>query len=53
MKKPIHRPKPPTKAAIHRAVASSTALETGKPISAIEEKLRAGQSKFAHLKLAQ
>lgn len=45
--------KPPSKAAIRRAVASSTAIETGKPVRAIEEQLRvAAQGKFRNLKLA-
>lgn len=35
-----------------RAVASSTAIETGEPIATIEARLKEGKSKFAHLKLA-
>ena len=45
--------KSPSKAAIQRAVASSTAIETGKSVQAIEAKLRgAAQGKFRGLKLA-
>jgi hypothetical protein len=52
-KKAVHAPKPPSKAAIQRAVASSTAIETGKPIEVIERTLRSGESRFSHLKLAR
>ncbi len=46
-------PKTPSKAAIRRAVASSTAIETRKPIRSIESQLRAmTRSKFRGLKLA-
>jgi len=48
----VHTRKLPSKAAILRAVASSTAIETGKPIRSIEGKLSAGQNKFRNLKLA-
>jgi hypothetical protein len=45
--------KTPTKTAIQRAVASSTAIETGKSVRSIEGRLReAGLSKFRHIKLA-
>jgi hypothetical protein len=44
--------KVPSKAAILRAVASSTAIETGKPIAVIEDQLR-NPGKFARLKLAR
>ena len=37
---------------IKRAVASSTAIETGTPIKALEALLKAQSSKFQHLKLA-
>ncbi|MDT0496965.1 hypothetical protein RM530_06240 [Algiphilus sp. W345] len=43
--------KVPGKAAIQRAVASSTAIETGKPIGAIEAQLRAKSNRFSSLKL--
>ncbi|WP_175628172.1 hypothetical protein [Thioalkalivibrio denitrificans] len=35
-----------------RAVASSTAIETGESIQAIEQRLKTGRSRFRHLKLA-
>jgi len=41
-----------TKTMIIRAVASSTAIETGQPIPVIEAKLKAGSTKFRHLALA-
>ena len=37
---------------IRRAVASSTAIETGKPIETLEAALRNRSGKFKHLKLA-
>lgn len=43
----------PLKAAIVRAVASSTAIETGQRIDALERQLRAASSKYSHLKLAR
>jgi hypothetical protein len=45
--------KSPTKAAIRRAVANSTAIETGQSITRIESKMRAGNSKFRRLTLAR
>jgi len=45
--------KAPAKAAIRRAVASSTAIETGQTISRIERSLRASDGKFRNLKLAR
>ena len=44
--------KAPSQDAIVRAVASSTAIETGQHIAAIEAKLRSGQPHVAHLSLA-
>lgn len=41
------------KVAIVRAVASSTAIETGQRIDKIERMLRNGSSKYSHLKLAR
>ncbi len=38
---------------IQRAVASSTAIETGTPVKALEAVLKARSSKFQHLKLAE
>jgi hypothetical protein len=37
---------------INRAVASSTAIETGEPVAVIEEKLKSKNSKFQSLTLA-
>jgi len=37
---------------IKRAVASSTAIETGTPVKNLEAVLKARASKFKHLKLA-
>ncbi|MGE8188220.1 hypothetical protein [Pseudomonas sp. NPDC086278] len=39
--------------AVIRAVASSTAIETGQSVEAVERKLKSKTSKFLHLKLAQ
>ena len=47
-----HPYKVPSQDAIVRAVASSTAIETGQRIAAIEAKLRSGQPQVAHLSLA-
>jgi len=40
------------RARIRRAVASSTAIETGQAVKALETRLKAKSSKFQHLKLA-
>ena len=45
--------KTPDKQAIIRAVASSTAIETGQNIRDIERTLRNKNSKFKHLTLAR
>ena len=44
--------KHPSHDAILRAVASSTAIETGECIASLEAKLRNAQSKVPHLSLA-
>lgn len=41
-----------SKKAIHRSVASSTAIETGKSIEELERILREKKSKFRHIPLA-
>lgn len=41
-----------SKSRIYRAVASSTAIETGKSTADIEAKLKASKSRFSHLTLA-
>ena len=43
----------PTRDVIMRAVASSTAVETGQPIGKIERALRARCGKFSGLQLAR
>lgn len=46
-------PKKPSMAALRRAVASSTAVETGQSIQKLEEKLRKpARHRFAHVTLA-
>lgn len=42
----------PSREAILRAVASSTAIETGQRIADIEAQLRDDHAKFSHLSLA-
>ncbi|WP_091239017.1 hypothetical protein [Aquimonas voraii] len=44
--------KAPSRQAIVRAVASSTAIETGQRIAAIEAMLHGGRKSFPHLSLA-
>lgn len=41
-----------TRKALVRAVASSTAIETGQPVSRIEARLRKSNSRFKDLPLA-
>jgi len=45
--------KTPTLAAIIRAVASSTAIETGQSVAQLENKLKQKSGKFQHLTLAR
>ncbi|MDZ4349186.1 MAG: hypothetical protein U1A22_06595 [Xanthomonadaceae bacterium] len=44
--------KAPCRQAIVRAVASSTAIETGQRVAEIEAVLQSGQTRFPHLCLA-
>jgi hypothetical protein len=44
--------KTPSQQAIIRAVASSTAIETGQSVQELEAKLRSKKSKFRNLTLA-
>lgn len=44
--------KVPSRGAILRAVASSTAIETGQRVQQLERTLRTNRSPFRHLKLA-
>jgi len=56
LKLTLMKNKSPTKssiqARIRRAVASSTAIETGQAVKTLESRLKAKSSKFQHLKLA-
>ncbi len=45
--------KAPTRKALIRAIASSTAVETGQSIQALEKKLLLNKLRFAHIKLAR
>ena len=45
--------KTPSQKALLRAVASSTAVETGRPVAQIEQKLQQPVARFAHIKLAR
>lgn len=45
--------KAPSKQAIRRAVASSTAIETGQSVKSIERKLRVLSGKYRHVSLAE
>jgi hypothetical protein len=45
--------KAPTRKALIRAIASSTAVETGQSIQALEKKLLLNNLRFAHIKLAR
>ncbi len=44
--------RPVSREALLKAVATSTAVETGKPSRVIEAELRAGKSRFKSLSLA-
>jgi hypothetical protein len=44
----------PSRRALLRAVASSTAVETGEPVALLEHKLTVGPAqRYAHIKLAR
>jgi|GEM_PF-2092959 hypothetical protein len=45
--------KTPSPKALLRAVASSTAVETGRPVAQLEQKLQQPVARFAHIKLAR
>jgi len=52
--KPSPKPrKKPSPQAVRRAVASSTAVETGQSVAVLEEKLRKPSQRFAHITLAR
>lgn len=46
--------KKPSRKAVQRAVASSTAVETGRSVASLEQRLQqAPAQRFAHIKLAR
>ena len=45
--------KKPSGEAVLRAVASSTAVETGRSVAQIEQRLQQPSVRFAHIKLAR
>lgn len=45
--------KTPSRQALLRAVASSTAVETGKPVPQLEKALKQPSARFAHITLAR
>ena len=51
--KPKKIPESTLRERIRRAVASSTAIETGEPVKVIEARLKAKDSKFQLLQLAE
>ena len=53
MTAPRRHPKKLTAEALIRAIASSTAIETGQSVESIERKLKLKDSKFLHLSLAE
>jgi len=52
-KTPQPQRKPVSQQAIVRAVASSTAVETGQSVAELEKRLQQARMKFAHIKLAR
>ncbi|MFG6432029.1 hypothetical protein [Roseateles sp. LYH14W] len=56
MRKPPQPPQParkPSEQSVRRSVASSTAIETGQSIEALEAKLRNPARRFAHITLTR
>ncbi|KQM76659.1 hypothetical protein ASE76_18435 [Xylophilus sp. Leaf220] len=49
----LRRRKTPTRKAVVRSVASSTAVETGQSISQLEHRLEQPRARFSHIKLAR
>lgn len=45
--------KKPSRKALLRAVASSTAVETGRTVAQLEQQLKQATVRFAHIKLAR
>jgi hypothetical protein len=52
LRKQAKKPRPIDEDRLIRAVASSTAIETGESTESIEQRLKSGRSRFRHLKLA-
>ena len=52
IKRPRNKAPTVSKPMIIRSVASSTAVETGESVNALERKLKAGSKKFQHLNLS-
>ncbi len=52
-KTPDSQRKPPSRKAILRAVASSTAVETGGSVVQLEQQLKQTTLRFPHIKLAR
>ncbi len=53
LKTPDPQRKTPSRKAVLRAVASSTAVETGRSVAMLEQKLQESKGRFAHIKLAR
>ncbi|MFT7724210.1 MAG: hypothetical protein QM788_15480 [Roseateles sp.] len=51
--RPAATPPRPSRQAVLRAVASSTAVETGQAVAALESKLNQPVRRFAHIGLAR
>jgi len=47
------QPKRPSRKAIVRSVASSTAVETGRSVALLEQQLKQKALRFPHIKLAR
>ena len=45
--------KTPSRKAVRRAVASSTAVEIGRSVVVLEKQLQEAKGRFAHIKLAR
>ncbi|MFB9887319.1 hypothetical protein [Balneatrix alpica] len=48
-----HQRTKPSREVLIRSVASSTAIESGEDIAAIEQRLKSGKRQFPHIGLAQ
>ena len=52
IKRPRKPAQPVAKDMVRRSVASSTAIETGQSVKAVEAKLKSKRNKFSHLDLS-